>query len=260
MAGIKRSTNMLEDITQTDYNHSDTLENAYRTHTGNVRTLNEDALMVHREYPLFVIADGMGGHSAGDRASQYIVKQMSALKFSQSDLPSRITEIEQTIRAINSVINSSQWVDDPSAIVGSTMVAAYIEDNICTCFWIGDSRLYIYRDQRLYQITRDHSMVQDMVDRGLLRQEEAALHPNHNVLTRAVGVEARIKIDINQFEIKSGDKLLLCSDGLYNELTNQNIIDCLNREHTENIAEDLLQGVLSRNAADNVSLIVINKH
>ncbi len=251
---------MLEDITQTDYNRFNTLENAYRTHTGNIRALNEDALMVHREYPLFVIADGMGGHSAGDRASQYIVDQLAALEFSQTGLQSRITEIEQAIREINRAINNSQWVDDPSAIVGSTIVAAYIEDNICTCFWIGDSRLYIYRDQRLYQITRDHSMVQDMVDKGLLCQDEAADHPNHNVLTRAVGVDAQITIDINQFEIKSGDKLLLCSDGLYNELDNQNIIDSLNKEHTENIAEDLLQGVLSRNAADNVSLIVINKH
>ncbi len=250
---------MLEDITQTDFSRTRELDNALRTHKGNRRTLNEDALLSHSLYPLFVIADGMGGHSAGDKASQYIVEQLSQIHFNEADLQARIHYIEASIHAINQDIINAQWVDDPAAIVGSTIVAAYIENNICTCFWVGDSRLYIYRDQRLYQMTRDHSMVQDLLDKGLITAQEARTHPNHNVLTRALGTDQEVVIDSNQFNLQAGDKLLLCSDGLYNELDSQNIIDCLEQQTSKQIAECLLQGVLAGTAADNVSVIVISK-
>ena len=234
------------------------ISSASRSHRGNIRTINEDSILSHPFYNLYAIADGMGGHYAGDIASQSIVSELFELQLDEHNPQKAIKQIESTLININQKINSGLIIDNKKTVVGSTIVIAYIFDNVCHCFWVGDSRLYIYRNNRLYQITKDHSLVQEMIDNGQLSYKDANSHPESNVITRALGVCADIQIDSNQFEIFSGDKLLLCSDGLYNEINTSVMIASLQDDHTEMIANNLLGEVLIRNAADNVSFIVIN--
>ncbi|MCP3850643.1 MAG: serine/threonine-protein phosphatase [Gammaproteobacteria bacterium] len=242
------------------------INSAQRTHTGYVRKLNEDSIFTHPNFNLFAVADGMGGHSAGDLASQFIIQELSNLDFYDHNPQAAIESIEMTLLSVNKKINSGLFFDkkikkdiDETIVAGSTIVVAYISDNICHCFWVGDSRLYIYRNNKLYQITKDHSIVQEMIDSGQLSLEEAKLHPQTNVITRAVGVSEELKIDLNQFEIQKGDKLLLCSDGLYNEINSDVMIASLNEKKVDKIANKLLGEVLLGDASDNVSLIVVEK-
>ena len=246
------------------------ISSSQRTHTGYVRKHKEDSILTHPDCSLFVVADGMGGHSAGDLASQSIIKDLMKLKLEDDDLQVSIDLIEDTLSQLNDKIHSGflfknkETVDDTEfknkeIVAGSTVVIAYIVDNLCSCLWVGDSRLYIFRNNKLYQITKDHSLVQEMIDCGQLTREQAKLHPKANVITRAIGVEKSLKVDINQFEIQSGDKLLLCSDGLYNEITSDAIIASLKENKTNHIANKLLGEVLIGEASDNVSIIVIEK-
>ena len=245
------------------------LSSAARTHKGNVRQLNEDAILTHSNGQLFAVADGMGGHTAGDLASQTVISELASLQFEQHHSDETLECIETCLVEVNDKINSGLIPDNDihtnlqkkdKLIIGSTVVIAYIENDLCSCFWVGDSRLYIYRQKRLYQITNDHSLVQEMVDEGQLTQAEASHHPKANIITRAMGGNDELEVDINQFELQTGDKLLLCSDGLYNELDSDIIIESLEGENAEAIANNLLGQVLIRNAADNVSLIVIENH
>ncbi len=236
------------------------ISSAQRTHRGYVRKHNEDSILSHLEFNLFAVADGMGGHAAGDLVSQSIVSELSQLKLGSNNLQCSIDKIKATLVSVNKKIISGELFDDEELIAGSTIVIAYIADNICSCLWVGDSRLYIFRANKLYQITKDHSLVQEMLDSGQLSVEQAQSHPKSNVITRAVGVDKELKIDINQFEIQTGDKLLLCSDGLYNEVSSEVIISALRQDKTDHIANKLLGEALLSEASDNISIIVIEKH
>lgn len=240
------------------------LSSAQRTHRGYKRKYNEDTILTHPDCSLFVVADGMGGHSAGDLASQYIINELLKLQLPSDNLQFSIEQIEATLSDVNHKIHSghlfnNKAINNQEIVAGSTIVIAYIVDNLCCCLWVGDSRLYIFRNNKLYQITKDHSLIQDMIDRGQLTLEQAKCHPNANVITRAIGVDSSLKVDSNHFEIQSGDKLLLCSDGLYNEISNDVIVACLQKKNTDHIANKLLGEVLLGDAADNISMIVIEK-
>ncbi|WP_246540593.1 PP2C family protein-serine/threonine phosphatase [sulfur-oxidizing endosymbiont of Gigantopelta aegis] len=274
------------------------ISSAQRTHRGYIRKQNEDSILCHPDYNMFVVADGMGGHSAGDLASQSIVEELLQLQLEEKDLQCSLDQIEAALLKANDNIHSGRLFETNKPkkyklkhnklsslkllknplkkksdanketegeeqqqirVAGSTVVIAYIVDDLCSCLWVGDSRLYIYRNDKLYQITKDHSLVQEMLDNGELTQDEAVLHPQSNVITRAIGVEEHLKIDINQFTIQKGDKLLLCSDGLYNELTSEIIVASLQEDKTDHIANKLLGEVLLREASDNVSIIVVEK-
>ncbi len=236
------------------------ISSAQRTHKGYVRKHNEDSILTHPEFNLFAVADGMGGHSAGDQASQSIVNELMQLKLEGNNLESSIDKIEATLIEVNEKINSGSLIDNDNTISGSTVVIAYIFDDICYCLWVGDSRLYIFRNNKLYQITKDHSLVQEMVDSGQLSLVQAQSHPKSNVITRAIGINKELKVDINQFKIQSGDKLLLCSDGLYSEIASDVIISSLKEDKTDHIANKLLGEALLSDASDNISIIVIKKH
>lgn len=237
---------------------------AQRTHRGYKRKYNEDTILTHPDCSLFVVADGMGGHSAGDLASQFITNELLQLKLPVDNLQKSIEQIETTLADVNHKIHAghlfnNKKINNKQIVAGSTVVIAYIVGNLCCCLWVGDSRLYIFRNNKLYQMTKDHSLVQDMIDNGQLNPEQAKLHPGANVITRAIGADKYLKVDINHFEIQSGDKLLLCSDGLYNEISSDIIIASLQRKNTDHIANKLLGEVLLGDASDNISIIVIEK-
>lgn len=224
------------------------------TTIGTVRKHNEDSYLTLPEKGLWVVADGMGGHEKGDIASQTIVdayeefEPLRTLSQTIDDLEDRSLQVNRTLR--------EGVADDPRSIMGSTMALMYVSEDKVFFLWAGDSRIYRYRDSHLIQITHDHSFVQESVDKGAMLPEEAAVHPSANIITRAVGVHEDLFIDLDYCDAKPGDKYLLCSDGLFKDVTLDHIADKM-----ENIpykaAESLIKMSLANMANDNVTVIVV---
>ncbi|WP_024598489.1 PP2C family protein-serine/threonine phosphatase [Pseudoalteromonas sp. TAE56] len=227
------------------------------THRGAVRQLNEDAHVEINSHNLWVVADGMGGHEAGEVASQLVV---DVLRAKIEELPLEKLEVSYIVEAIedaNRQLNeySAQYLGSKTA--GSTVTALFLKNNKYYVLWVGDSRAYMLRDGQLRQISRDHSQVNDLIDEGIISVEEAKTHPLSNVITRAVGVTEEVKVDVIQNEVKTGDIFLLCSDGLTGELSDEDI--CLSLEPSSIIDSGmaLMHSSLVRGARDNVTCILI---
>jgi serine/threonine protein phosphatase PrpC len=216
---------------------------ALRTHVGRVRTVNEDRVLDRGEFGLWAVADGMGGMQAGDVAAQAVVDALAALE--TVDQPA----ILGALRRVSAAIYASG-----AGQSGATIVAALLTGTEATILWAGDSRAYQVRGTQVRQISRDHSVVQEMVDRGLLDPAEAESHPRANVITRAIGVMTDVTIDRVQVTLAPGDRLMLCSDGVSRSLLPA---DLARREPAEALADRLLAGALERDGTDNASLVLI---
>ncbi len=227
-----------------------------RTDVGVVREINEDALVTRPEIGLWAVADGMGGHEVGDVASRMIVDSLARVE-DAGRLSDFVEVVEQALRDVNNGILDYADVMFDNATMGSTLVALVIRGRVGVCLWAGDSRLYRLRNHQLTQLSRDHSHVQELIEMGALEPEEAARHPNANIITRAVGVEEDGFIDINVFNTQIGDTFLLCSDGLHNTVDEQDIVRILGGRDTQQMAEELVQASLANGAPDNVSVVVV---
>lgn len=226
-----------------------------QSHCGNVRKINEDALLVSKDFPLFAVADGMGGHLAGEIASQILIDDLTKL---QPD-----TTLKQSFERVKqSILNSNQQIIDYSQLelsgltMGSTIVVMLCDNTQASCLWAGDSRLYRLRNHSLSQLTEDHSQVAMMVKEGLLSPEEARHHPASNMITRAVGVASDLDLESISFDIRIGDTYLLCSDGLYGEINDKEISLALTNNDVYRCSVQLLNLCLSRAAKDNISFII----
>lgn len=224
---------------------------ACRTHVGKVRQVNEDAFLDRADQGLWVVADGMGGHSAGDYASSSIVGELqlmgpaTGLKEFVSDLVSRLQEVNARLR---------QEARKNGQVIGSTVVGMQLYAGYCAYSWVGDSRIYRLRGKRLEQLTEDHTLVEEMVQQGLLAREAAASHPSSNVITRAVGAEDRVKIDTDYTPLRDDDLFLLCSDGLCKELDDLEIQAILNSNSLlEEMADQLMSQALENGGRDNIT-------
>jgi protein phosphatase len=226
------------------------------THTGKVRELNEDAIMSHPECEHWAVADGMGGHKVGDLASQKIVEGLQRLQLPTS-LEQAVDDIEDQVIAVNRELQDYAIQHLEGSTVGSTLVDLVIRGRVGVCLWAGDSRLYRYRRHRLEQITRDHSQVADMVQMGLLTEDEARAHKASNVITRAVGVEDSLYLDATLVDTQLGDIFLLCSDGLHGVLESKEIADILECRDPQKCIDGLIERALEAGAPDNISAIVI---
>lgn len=227
------------------------------SHRGCVRELNEDAMVSKPSVGLWAVADGMGGHRVGDVASRMIVDALEQVSFRRrlSDL---VDEVELSLRDVNnSIIEYAELMFEDGATMGSTVVGLLICGHVGICLWAGDSRLYRLRNQQLSQLSCDHSHVQELIQMGAIEPEEAEGHPHANVITRAVGVEADVMIDLNVFNTQIGDVFVLCSDGLYNTVSNEQMSAILQQNEPQAAAEALLAAALDAGAPDNVSVIVI---
>jgi serine/threonine protein phosphatase PrpC len=228
---------------------------ATQTHCGNVRRINEDALLVEKRYPLLMIADGMGGHQGGDVASRMLAEKLGALQLAD-DLYDALAQVKASITRCNGdMIDYARRKLDGQTI-GSTVVAMMAEGSTGACVWAGDSRLYRARDGQLQQLTGDHSYVADMVRAGQLSSEEAVNHPSSNIITRAVGASTSLNLDSETFDIRPGDTYLLCSDGLYNEVADQEILSGMLAGDIWQSSHQLLNLCLNRRARDNISFII----
>lgn len=226
------------------------------TDVGTVRSVNEDSVLMLPHAGLWAIADGMGGHQVGDIASRKIV-----------DALARIPPIELLSEAIDAVddalINVNYDIIDYASqqpgnfSMGSTIVGLVIRGRVGVALWVGDSRLYRYRNGQLAQMTRDHSQVEELLQMGHITAEEVENHPQRNVITRAVGGEEELYVDLNVFSAQIGDTFLLCSDGLYNAISIDEITSHLNYRSAEDCVQLLMQAALQKGASDNVSIIVL---
>ncbi|MBL4866280.1 MAG: serine/threonine-protein phosphatase [Pseudomonadales bacterium] len=226
------------------------------THRGAVRKVNEDSVLDRPEVGLWTVADGMGGHEAGDVASQMLVRTLSGttqhLKLSQF-----VNQAEDLIHSVHDNILERSESEYGGRTMGCTVVTLLVHENVGVCLWAGDSRLYRKRRGHLQMISSDHSQVNEMVGRGLISEEEAENHPASNVITRAVGATPDLHLDATVFDIKRGDTFLLCSDGLYGELGMSEIDAYLRGDEVDRVAGELIQAALKRGAKDNVSVIVV---
>ena len=238
------------------------LSSASVTHPGNVREINEDSIL-RSEGVLWAVADGMGGYAAGDVASRVVIEALSGLQTNGASVDcvsyDMVSTIEETLQQVNQKLAFEMTVGTGSEVMGSTVVVAVYHGTQCTCLWAGDSRLYVQRQGELYQISKDHSVVQDMIDEGVLSTEEAENHPQSHVITRAVGVHDVLELSKVTFDLQSNDVLLLCSDGLYNEVSPETIRELLADQtlDCELKAQALLGAALSTKARDNISVSVV---
>jgi protein phosphatase/serine/threonine-protein phosphatase Stp1 len=226
------------------------------SHIGLVRKVNEDAILSLPERGLWVVADGMGGHAAGDFASRTVVEAVAML-------PPGLAagELMHAVRA--ALQEANRAIRDEAArrhagVIGATVVALILTEGHFVAFWAGDSRLYRLRDGAVELLTTDHSVVADLVRAGELTWDEAERHPQSNAITRAVGVDDDLALDKIRGDVRAGDRLLLCSDGLNRYATLEAIAEILRREPFESVADRLLERALEGGGADNVSLIVVD--
>ncbi|MGD8219997.1 PP2C family protein-serine/threonine phosphatase [Pseudomonas thivervalensis] len=230
---------------------------AARTDPGKTRARNEDAFLDCPQQGIWALADGMGGHSGGDIASQLIVANLSELPFYQ-DLDQRSKAVRQCLRWANRRLSQELTVtDDHPGITGSTVVALLLEGNRGVCIWAGDSRCYLWRGRRLYQLTKDHSLQQQLMDTQQISRDEAGAHPAAKALTRAVGAAPELTLELLALDVHPGDTFLLCSDGLYQGLGAQALGNALGLASPCKVLEDLFDVVLRGPARDNLTAVVI---
>lgn len=205
---------------------------------------------------LWAVADGMGGHEAGDVASQMVTQALKQLHRADN-FSVFVDQIEDALVTVNHAIRDHAAKEFGGRMMGSTVVVMAAGKGYGACVWAGDSRLYHLRDGELRQISRDHSQVQSLIDAGVLSEEEAESHPNSNVITKAIGGAPGLVVDVVLFDIRPGDRFLLCSDGLYNEVDKRGLAQGLSLATVDEAARKLLTDALENGARDNVSVIVV---
>ena len=227
-----------------------------RTTAGRRRRVNEDAYLSLDEVGLWLVADGMGGHARGDVASRMVVEAFEGLTRPRSLEDFGIEVRQRLVRANRRVREEMRRAGD-NQVMGSTVVAFFVYKREWMCLWAGDSRAYLLRDGRLEQLTHDHSIVQEMVDRGELKRDEALKHPASNQITRAVGAQEELHLDAFRSTLRDGDAVLLCTDGLIREVDDAEVTTILDDCDCAEASEELIELTLERGARDNVTAAVI---
>ncbi|MBP5415506.1 MAG: Stp1/IreP family PP2C-type Ser/Thr phosphatase [Lachnospiraceae bacterium] len=232
------------------------------TDIGKRRKLNQDYVYTS-EMPvghlanLFLVADGMGGHNAGDYASRYTIETIVD-EISKSNDESPVFVLEKAIKRANSLIRQKSEEETELNGMGTTVVAATIEGNKLCVANVGDSRLYIINNREIRQITRDHSLVEEMVRMGGLKREMARNHPDKNIITRAIGALNDVDVDFFEVRLNKGDTILMCSDGLSNMIEDEEIRMIMQgqRDIVEK-AESLVKAANNNGGKDNIAVVLV---
>ncbi len=230
-------------------------QSASYSHVGMVRQVNEDACLAVPESGLWAVADGMGGHAAGDYVSSLIVDALRRIPASPS-LPVYSNALRLALDQVNALVRDQAQLRG-IGMMGSTVVLLAARGSQGMCLWAGDSRLYRLRGGQLTGVSRDHSYVQELVDSGLLTDAEARLHPRANIVTRAIGVGNELELDSAFLHILPGDTYLLCSDGLNKTAEDHEIRDVLCHSDAYAVVRSLVHLGLTRGAPDNITAVVI---
>ena len=227
---------------------------ASRTDVGLVRERNEDAVLDAPERGLWAVADGMGGHAVGDYASRTVVELLDSLTPPQT-LEQGIAAAHQRLQIANQQIQA-EAASRHLQRIGSTVAVLLSSGERAACLWAGDSRVYLCREGHLMQITRDHSQAEEMRARGWVSNEDDIPLGARNVITRAVGAAPLLEVDDETVEVRDGDVFLLCSDGLSNLLSDEEMAAALGARRCREAVESLVELALSRGGRDNISAVV----
>jgi len=225
------------------------------TNQGCVRDHNEDAFLDASDKGFWVVADGAGGHQSGDVASNLIVEKLSELEQSRF-FGSFVKKISDCLQQVNLELIDKSGGEETRTLIASTVCVLIAQRTNVVCLWSGDSRIYQFREERLTQLTRDHNRVKEFIKAGF-SPEEAEKYPLAQHLTAAVGVTSPLLTETQSFEVKDGDIYLLCSDGLFKELTDKDIADILQQDSLKYAASDLIDLAISRGATDNVTVLLV---
>lgn len=227
---------------------------------GMVRSMNQDYMFYSTEpvglLPnLFIVADGMGGHKAGDYASRLSVEKfVEYVRNAGAQVPIRV--VDDGIRYVNGLVLSEAQSNPDFSGMGTTFVAAFIKDKTLFVANIGDSRLYLI-DSDITQVTEDHSYVGAMVRAGELTKAEASRHPDKNIITRAIGAAKEPKVDFFEVDLEKHDRILMCTDGLTNMVSDEDILDIVESEYIGDVVDILIDEAKENGGSDNITAIVI---
>jgi serine/threonine protein phosphatase PrpC len=224
------------------------------THQGQVRDHNEDGWFVSEDRGVWAVADGMGGHENGEWASGVVVDALGKLQLG-GEFEDRCQQIAASLHDANAAIQKEAGSSGKQ--IGTTAVVLFVEERRFAVLWVGDSRAYLLRDGELHQLSKDHTQVQEMVDAGMLKAEDAGHHPMRHVLARAIGVTPEIQVDVIVDEVDPGDTFLLCSDGLHCCVTDDAIARTLAGSSLDDITSELVNQALDQGAPDNVTVVGI---
>jgi serine/threonine protein phosphatase PrpC len=221
-----------------------------------VRAVNEDSLIDRADIGLWAVADGVGGATAGARASGLVVDALAAVSPPVS-AQAFLDEVRDRLSAVNEQLIAEACATGAGTLMASTVVILLFFDGFFACAWAGDSRLYLMRDGVLQRVTRDHSEVQELVEAGIIAPEQAREHPRGNVITRAVGAQEDLALDVVQDRICPGDLFLACSDGLTKMLDDDEIAPVLDDRPAAVLVDTLVDATLRRGAIDNVTVLAV---
>jgi len=225
------------------------------THPGR-RTHNEDAYLNRPDLGLWAVADGAGGHQSGEIASSKVVTLLGGI---EAGLPAAqvLNEVRSRLEAAHAELQAEAARRGDDVVMATTVVIAVVRDDHFACLWVGDSPCYLLRGKAIMKITREHSLVQEMVDRGVISSSEAEGHPQANVITRAVGADSdTVELEKRTGRLLPGDRLLLCSDGLSKTIPDEQLAE-LSADHPPALAERLVNAALEARVSDNVTAVVI---
>ena len=223
------------------------------SHPGAVRSHNEDAFVDRPDLGLWAVADGAGGHDAGEIASGMLKEVLDTIPpgLSASEL---LAQVRLRVAEVHQALRDEAEKRGPRSIIASTLVVLLARDGHFACLWAGDSRVYLLRNGTLAQVTRDHSLVQELVDAGTISADEADGHPRANVITRAVGAAETLELDKVSNRLAAGDRFLLCSDGLNKTLSDAELAELLANPGP---ADRLIDEALTRRATDNITVVAV---
>lgn len=220
------------------------------TNIGLVRATNQDNFYIDTAGKWAVVADGMGGHNGGETASTMAVEEIKK-SMSQG------VGLKESVSNANTLVYKKS-IDNPELMgMGTTVVLCEVLGGRVNIAHVGDSRAYLYRGHKLKQITKDHSIVQQLIDSGTITQEQARFHPQRNLITRAVGTEKNILVDYNTLEFGEKDCILICSDGLSSYVDESDILDILENTKSSEAADKLIAAANQSGGKDNITVVLI---
>ncbi|HUT55744.1 MAG TPA: Stp1/IreP family PP2C-type Ser/Thr phosphatase [bacterium] len=240
------------------------------TDVGKVRAANEDSFLLDEELKLYIVADGMGGHQGGGYASSRAVAQIKAeilrqegkqestqpLSAASGRTPAQI-RLKSALLLTNEMLFKKAMEDSTLRGMGTTVTAIQLDHVVANIAHVGDSRLYLMRNGDLLQISRDHSWVQEQVDAGVLSEEEARVHPLKNIITRSLGHDRELIVDLDRREYQPGDRFMLCSDGLTNMVDDETIKQVMRGKDLEASVKELIRLALEAGGQDNITTLIV---
>lgn len=235
----------------------------FKTDRGLARDGNEDALFVLPEQQLYIVADGVGGHNSGELASRmavgYIAQYVALHPLSSiKEKPLLRAYFKKCFQGANELIYNKAKKDGENEGMATTAVLCYLRDDVAYIVNVGDSRAYLIREDSILQITEDHTCVQSMLKSGIISEDQALSHPDRNMITRAIGGEPAVVPDFFMFDVYAGDILLLCTDGLYGEISAERILKITQDSKTmHRLANNLVEEANQQGGSDNISVICI---